>query len=97
MTASVPGSEIDADNPDERNHPRLVSPAALFLVSEDAPNGRIVQAARGRFSSDMVYANRGMELGLDATWEDLADNADEILGTDTMAPKSTMWRDDIVR
>ena len=97
MTASVPGSEIDADNPDERNHPRLVSPAALFLVSEDAPNGRIVQAARGRFSSDMVYANRGMELGRDATGEERADNADEIRGTDTMAPKSTMWRDDIVR
>lgn len=96
MTASVPGSKIDAENPDEWNHPRLVSPAALFLVSEDAPNGRIVQAARGKFASDMVFANRGMKLGLDATWEDLADNADEILGTATMAPKTTFWRDDIV-
>ena len=41
MTASVPGSEIDADDPDERNHPKLVSPAVLYMASEDAPNGRI--------------------------------------------------------
>ena len=64
MTASVPGSNIDADNPDPTNHPKLVSPAALYLVSEDAPNGRIIQAARGRFASDAVFANKGMELGL---------------------------------
>ena len=45
------------------NHPKLVSLAALYLVSEDAPNGRIIQAARGRFASDAVFANKGMERG----------------------------------
>jgi len=92
MTASVPGSEIDADNPDPANHPKLVSPAALFMVSEDAPNGRIIQAAGGRFASDMVYANKGADLGLDATWEDVASNADEVLGMENAQPKATFWR-----
>tara|TARA_Y100001934_G_scaffold243299_1_gene299828 strand:+ start:74 stop:946 length:873 start_codon:yes stop_codon:yes gene_type:complete len=93
MTASVPGSDIDADKPDPANHPKLVSPAALYLVSEDAPNGRIIQAARGRFASDMVFANKGLELGLDATWEDVADNAEEILDVGAANLKTTFWVD----
>ena len=93
MTASVPGSEIDADKPDPSNHPKLVSPAALYLVSEDAPNGRIIQSAGGRFASDMVFANKGMDLGLDATWEDVAENADEILDVSSANLKTTFWVD----
>jgi len=93
MTASVPGSDIDADKPDPANHPKLVSPAALYLVSEDAPNGRIIQAARGRFASDMVFSNKGLELGLDATWEDVADNAEEILDAGAANLKTTFWVD----
>ena len=93
MTASVPGSEIDADNPDAANHPKLVSPAALYLVSEDAPNGRIIQAARGRFASDMVFANKGMDLGLEPTWEDIADNSEEILDIGAANLKTTFWVD----
>ena len=54
MTASVPGAQMDPDNPQADNHPKLVTPAAVYLVSEDAPNGRIIQAARGRFASDAV-------------------------------------------
>ena len=49
MTASVPGSSIDVDNPEPDNHPALVSPAVLYLAGEDAPNGRVIQAMRGRF------------------------------------------------
>lgn len=93
MTASVPGSEIDADNPDPANHPRLVSPAAIYLVSEDAPNGRIIQAARGRFASDMVFANPGMDLGLEANWEDVSENAEQILDIDGAGLKTTFWVD----
>ena len=93
MTASVPGSEIDAYNPDAVNHPKLVSPAALYLVSEDAPNGRIIQAARGRFASDMVFANKGMDLGLEPTWEDIADNSEEILDIGAANLKTTFWVD----
>lgn len=93
MTASIPGSEIDADEPDERSHPKLVSPAVLYMVSEDAPNGRIIQAAGGRFASDMVFSNKGVELDLDATWEDVAENSDAILDVDSASRKTTFWKD----
>ena len=94
MTASVPGASFEEGNPRETNHPRLVSPAALYLVSEEAPNGRIIQAGGGRFASDAVFANKGMAFGLDVTWEAIADHADTILALDAMAPKTSMWRDD---
>jgi NAD(P)-dependent dehydrogenase (short-subunit alcohol dehydrogenase family) len=92
MTASVPGSTIDADNPAADNHPGLVSPAMLHMVSEDGPNGRVIQAAGGRYASDMVYANTGVNLGVDATSEDFADNAEQILDMSDAVPKTSFWR-----
>ena len=93
MTASVPGQDMNPDDPKADNHPKLVSPAAIYMVSEDAPNGRVMQAAKGRFASDMVYANQGIDLGLEATWEDVAERAEEILSLDSMGAKTTFWRD----
>ena len=58
-----------------------------------APNGRIIQAARGRFASDMVFANKGMDLGLEPTWEDIADNSEEILDIGAANLKTTFWVD----
>lgn len=93
MTASVPGSSIDADNPDPANHPGLVSPAALYLVSEDAPNGRIIQAAGGRFASDAVFSNKGVGLGIDCTYDDVVSNSEAILDMGDAEFKTTFWRD----
>ena len=92
MTASVPGSEIDPDNPAEDNHPGLVSPAVLLMAGEDAPNGRIIQAAGGKFASDMVYANQGVSMGIDVDAEDVVANQDAILDMGTAAPKTQFWR-----
>ena len=93
MTASIPGRDIDASDPSPQSHPKLVSPAALYLVSEDAPNGKILQAAGGRFASDAVFANQTVDIGLDATWEDVAERAEEIFDLDSMRLKSGMWRE----
>lgn len=79
MTASVPGSAVDPDNPNPANHPALVSPAVLYLAGEDAPNGRIVQAAGGRFSSNMMFSNVGIDLGTDASIETLEARIDAVL------------------
>ena len=92
MTASVPGSEIDPDNPAEDNHPGLVSPAVLLMAGEEAPNGRIVQAAGGKFASDMVYANRGVDMGVDVDAEDVVANQDTILDMSSAEPKTSFWR-----
>ncbi len=92
MTASVPGSTIDADKPDPANHPGLVSPAILYMAGEDAPNGRIIQAARGRFASDAVFSNTGVDLGTDISAEDFAANAEAILDLSDAQLKTKFWR-----
>jgi NAD(P)-dependent dehydrogenase (short-subunit alcohol dehydrogenase family) len=92
MTASVPGSTIDMDNVDKGNSPGLVSPAVLLMAGEDAPNGRIIQAARGRFASDAVYANTGVDLGESATAEDFLAHADEALDMSDAVLKENFWR-----
>jgi len=92
MTAGVPGSKIDLDNPEPDNLPSLVSPAVLYLAGEEAPNGRIIQAAGGRFASDMVYANTGIDLGADLDAEDFLDAAEQALDMTEAGPKTSFWR-----
>lgn len=89
MTASVPGSTIDADNPEADNHPGLVSPAVLYLAGEDAPNGRVIQAMRGGFSSNMMYSNAGIDLGADASFEALEARIDTVLDMSEATPGSS--------
>ena len=75
MTLDLPGFENSA----ERLAPELVTPAVVFLCSENAPNGRIIQAAGGRYYSADIRENSGVELGLNASAEDIAANIDPIL------------------
>lgn len=79
MAASIPGSTADPDNPSAAGNPGLVTPAVLYLCSEDAPNGSIVQASGGRYSANAVVANEGVDLGTDATYEDLMANIDKAM------------------
>jgi NAD(P)-dependent dehydrogenase (short-subunit alcohol dehydrogenase family) len=76
MTVDLPGFEDSA----ERLAPELVTPAVVFLCSDQAPNGRIIQAAGGRYYSADVRENSGVDLGLKATAEDIEENIDTILG-----------------
>ena len=54
--------------------PELVTPAAIFLVSENAPNGVIIQAQGGKFSLACIVENEGVDIGFDADADDIADN-----------------------
>jgi NAD(P)-dependent dehydrogenase (short-subunit alcohol dehydrogenase family) len=67
MTASVPGATFDAASPPPDRAPELVSPAVLYLCSEEAPTGWTIHAARGRFSRSQIFANPGIELTAEAT------------------------------
>ena len=75
MTLSLPGFEDSA----ERLAPELVTPAVVFLCSEQAPNGRIIQAAGGRYYSAYVRENSAVELGVNAKAEDIEANINAIL------------------
>ena len=54
--------------------PQLVTPAVVYLCTEDAPNGVILQAQGGRFSTAIIVENDGVDVGVDATVEDIAEN-----------------------
>ena len=75
MTLNLPGFE----NSEERLAPELVTPAVIYLCSNDAPNGRIIQAAGGRYYSADIRENSGVELGLNARAADIAANINPIL------------------
>lgn len=75
MTIDLPGFEDGA----EKLAPELVTPAVVYLCSDKAPNGRIIQAAGGRYYSADVRENVGVDLGLDASVEDIEANIDTIL------------------
>ena len=79
MIAAIPGRDIDPDNPDPKAHPKLVSPAVLFMCQEDGPTGVVINAAGGNYSRAQVYVNEGVHLGVDATYEDLAAVGEEML------------------
>ena len=79
LTNTVPGRDEDLDNPDPIRHPKLVTPAVLFMCSEDAPTGRIINAGNGRFFASAVFSNQPLELGPDVTYEDLLEKKDQLL------------------
>lgn len=76
---TIPGRDEDLDNPDPMRHPKLVTPAVLLMCSEDAPNGKIIQAGNGRFSAAAVFNNDDLEFGPDVTYEDLVAQKDRLL------------------
>ena len=78
MTLELPGFEDSGD----RLAPELVTPAVVFLCSENAPNGRIIQASGGRYYSADIRENEGVDLGTNTTAENIQDNIKAILKMD---------------
>ncbi len=88
MTATVPGrTQFDVDNPPPERAPSLVSPAVLFLTSEEAPTGVVLNAAGGRFSRAQVFVNEGVDLGTAATFEELQPVAEQLLDMKGAKPR----------
>ncbi|MBM4203706.1 MAG: SDR family oxidoreductase [Gammaproteobacteria bacterium] len=70
--------------------PELVTPAVVYLCTEDAPNGVIIQAQGGRFSTAIIVENDGVDLGVDATAEDIADNYKKIVELSNLRPRAML-------
>ena len=58
--------------------PELVAPAVVYLCSEDAPNGVVLQAQGGQYSIASIVENSGVRLGAGATAEDIGANFEAI-------------------
>jgi NAD(P)-dependent dehydrogenase (short-subunit alcohol dehydrogenase family) len=54
--------------------PEFVTPAVVFLASQDAPTGVIVSAGAGVFSSAQIVESTGVNLGHGATADTVAEN-----------------------
>jgi NAD(P)-dependent dehydrogenase (short-subunit alcohol dehydrogenase family) len=52
--------------------PELVTPAVVFLCSEQAPTGTIIEAGAGYFAKVQIVEAKGVHLGAKATVEDVA-------------------------
>ena len=52
--------------------PESVSPAVVFMCSDDAPNGQIICAGGGAFAAAALVETEGLFLGKEATAEDVA-------------------------
>jgi NAD(P)-dependent dehydrogenase (short-subunit alcohol dehydrogenase family) len=54
--------------------PELVTPGVVFLCSEDAPTGVVLQAMGGRFNVAEIVENPWVDLGQNCTVEAVAEN-----------------------
>ena len=54
--------------------PELVTPAVVYLCSDEAPTGTIVEAGAGYYAKVHIVEGKGVKLGANATVEDIAAN-----------------------
>ena len=62
-----------------RGSPEQVSPAVLFLSSEAAPNGAIMQASGGNFSFLKMQVSDSINLGTNVDYSSLSEQASNLL------------------
>lgn len=70
--------------------PELVTPAVVYLCTEDAPNGVVVQAQGGKFSVACIVENAGVKLGTAATAEDIGANFERIADLAGAKPRGNL-------
>ena len=70
--------------------PELITPGVIYLCSKDAPNGLILQAAGGTFSVACIVENQGVNLGMDASVEDVAANWSKITDLTAAKPRNML-------
>jgi NAD(P)-dependent dehydrogenase (short-subunit alcohol dehydrogenase family) len=79
LIGTIPGVEVNPDNPDPLRHPKLVTPAVLLMCAEDAPTGKVIHAGNGRFSCSAIFTNDDVEFGADVSYEDLLAKQEQLL------------------
>lgn len=70
--------------------PEHVTPAVVYLCTEDAPNGVTVQAAGRKYSIAMVVENEGVTFGEDASVEDIGERFSAIADITDAKPRGML-------
>ena len=66
--------------------PELVTPAVLYLASDEAPSGMIIEAGAGYYAQVQVMEGKGVHLGPAATVDDVAAAAKRIADMSEATP-----------
>ncbi len=70
--------------------PELVTPGVIFLCSEHAPNGVVLQAQGGKYSIACIVESEGVDLTQEATAEDVLDNYEKISDLTGAKPRNML-------
>ena len=81
MTSNLMPPEME-----EALAPEQVTPAVVFMCSEQAPTGKIICAGVRSYAAAQIVETRGMYLGTAPSAEDVADNWEQISNS-TIRPK----------
>jgi NAD(P)-dependent dehydrogenase (short-subunit alcohol dehydrogenase family) len=69
--------------------PELITPAVVYLASQDAPTGTIIEAGAGYFAKAQIVESKGIKLGLNATADDFAAAFDKITDMSEAKPHAS--------
>lgn len=75
--------------------PELVTPGVIYLCSEDAPNGVVLQAQGGQFSVACIVENQGVDLGVEATAEDIGERWEAISNLAGAQPRGMLQLNEV--
>ncbi len=89
MISTIPGRDIDPNDPPPESSPSLVSPAVLFMTSENAPNATVINASGGKYSRAQMYVNKPINLGVGTEFEDLQAEAETLMDLSSAKPRET--------
>ena len=92
LIGTIPGRDVDPDNPDPMRHPKLVTPVVLLMCAEDAPSGQTFHAGNGRFSRSATFVNKALEFGADVTYEDLLEKKEQLIDMSSSREMSGLIR-----
>ena len=92
LIGTIPGMEVNPDDPAPERHPKLVTPAVLLMCAEDAPTNKIIHAGNGEFYTSAIFSNEHLKFGPDVTYEDLLDKKDALLDMSAAGEMSGLIR-----
>ena len=92
LIGTIPGREVNPDDPSPEAHPKLVTPAVLLMCADDAPTNRIIHGGNGAFYSSAIFSNEPVKFGPDVTYEDLLEKKDRLLDMSTSEEMSGLIR-----
>lgn len=80
LIGTIPGRDVNPDNPEPMRHPKMVTPVVLLMCSEDAPTGMTFHGGNGSFRRSATFVNEGLKFDdPDVSFEDILAQKDKLL------------------